>query len=183
MDRQLENKLNSYNIPDIADIKTLTELIDDMDKFQSVHLSYNKHIKEKANLEILEKEINSKVIDKSVLEEFGYKLNEIEELITLRDKYTVLINENFDFDYDLDTLKVLTEELSSVISEIEELSNLNGRYKEVSSKNFDDGLLSLQNSINSLIKIKEEKIAELKAEEAICPYCKQKIDMDIALQE
>lgn len=183
MDRQLENKLNSYNIPDIADIKALSELIDDIDKFQSVHLGYNKHIEEKANLETLEKEINSKVIDKTVLDEFGCKLNEIEELITLRDKHTVLINENFDFDYDLDALKVLTEELNSIISEVEELSSLNDKYKEVSSKNFDDGLLSLQNSINSFIKIKEKKIAELKAEEAVCPYCKQKIDMDIALQE
>jgi DNA repair exonuclease SbcCD nuclease subunit len=179
----IDNKLNSIVIIDKNTLNEYEDIIDDLQFYYSLYdddVNYNKELDD----------INSKLDSipdsdelNKLLIEYKDIVNELDELNSLESEYKDLSEMTFDFDYNLDELNSCISEYRSLIQEIETLVKLESEYKQLESP--DDitcRIKEIDDELNSIQESKQTMLEELNKQEAVCPYCHQKIDYNLALQ-
>jgi len=115
--------------------------------------------------------------------EYAAVINELEKLNSLESEYKDLSEMTFDFDYNIDELNSCISEYRSLLDEVNTLSELESEHEQLESPdNITNGIKEIEDELESIQDSKQAMLEELNKQEAVCPYCHQKIDYKIALQ-
>lgn len=180
----INNKLSSIEPIDSTTISEYRQLIDEIELFSDLYgdnINYNKE------LELIDKSLKSipNTGDlKLISDEYRQITDDLAELTSLESEYKNLSDMTFDFDYNLDELNSCISEYRSLLDEIKVLTKLESEYRQLESPNDID--ISIKAIDDELLSIQEKKVKlldELNKEEAVCPYCNQKININIALRQ
>lgn len=178
----IDTRLGQIIIPDKADISEFKSNIDTLDKMESLTCkdkSLNTQLKT-VNNRIAEIGDLSSITD--LINSIKESIDMIEVLTELKTERDNLISQDFDFDYDLDSINNLIKDYKTNILKIESMVDLLENRKAIpTSESIDEEIESLDAELQKIKLEKEKLIADLDKEDNICPYCKQKIDISVAL--
>lgn len=178
----INNRLDSIYIPDKDIINSFNNNLSIMDKLYSLKGAHEQLSNDLNNTNNRLEKIGDLSDINSLIINIKESIDKIDILTKLKSNREELLSQDFSFDYDLDGINSLLKEYKENLSKMEEMTLL------LDSRNKIPTISSINNQIdnigNELTKIKEEKdklVASLEKEDNICPYCKQKIDIAIAL--
>ena len=178
----IDTRLGQIIIPDKADISEFKSNIDTLDKMESLTFkdkSLNTQLKT-VNNRIAEIGDLSSITD--LINSIKESIDMIEALTELKTERDNLISQDFNFDYDLDSINNLIKDYKTNILKIESMVDLLENRKAIpTSESIDEEIKSLDAELQKIKLEKEKLIADLDKEDNICPYCKQKIDISVAL--
>ncbi len=178
----IDNKLSSTKFIDKDTLNQYEDLIDDLQLYSNLYddnINYNKE------LDDINNKLDAINIDglEDLIKEYRETINEIEELNSLESEYKDLSEMTFDFDYDLDELNSCISEYRSLLDEIDILNKLESEHEQLESPDdITSRIKEIEDELKSIQDKKQAMLEELNEQEAVCPYCHQKIDYKIALQ-
>ena len=178
----IDTRLDQIIIPDKADINEFKSNIDTLDKMESLAFK-DKSLNTQLNT------VNNRIAEIGDLSSITDLINSIKESIDMIEALTELkserdnlLSQDFNFDYDLDGINNLIKDYKTNISKIESMVDLLEKRKAIpTSESIDEEIESLDVELQKIKLEKEKLIADLDKEDNICPYCKQKIDIAVAL--
>lgn len=178
----IDTRLDQIIIPDKADINEFKSNIDTLDKMESLAFK-DKSLNTQLNT------VNNRIAEIGDLSSITDLINSIKESIDMIEALTELkserdnlLSQDFNFDYDLDGINNLIKDYKTNISKIESMVDLLEKRKAIpTSESIDKEIESLDVELQKIKLEKEKLIADLDKEDNICPYCKQKIDIAVAL--
>lgn len=178
----IDTRLTQIVIPDKEDIDEFKSNIDRYDKLESLAFKDNSL---KSQLVIVDERI-SQIGDLSSITDLINSIKEsiemIEILTELKSERNDLLSQDFSFDYDLESINDLIKDYKTNIYNIESMVDLLEKRKVIpTSESIDEEIDSLDTELQKIKSEKEKLIADLDKEDNVCPYCKQKIDIAVAL--
>ena len=178
----INNRLNSIFIPDkdvIDEFNNKLSLIEDL---CSLNDKYNNSSQE---LEVISSRLNEigNVDDiNDMISEIKNLIDKIDNLSKLKLEREDLLSKDFTFNYDIDGINKLINEYKDNVLKIENLTSLlNDRNSIITINSIESKIKDVDKQLTDIKQEKEKLIADLEKEDNICPYCKQKIDIAIAL--
>ena len=117
-----------------------------------------------------------------MISEIKNLIDKIDNLSKLKLEREDLLSKDFTFNYDIDGINKLINEYKDNVLKIENLTSLlNDRNSIITINSIESKIKDVDKQLTDIKQEKEKLIADLEKEDNICPYCKQKIDIAIAL--
>lgn len=178
----VNNELNNIAIPSMEMIDDYRNIIDDLSEFISISNQYNTALNDNKSVnEDLDTIPCTDELNK-LIKEYESCINLIAEYSRLQEEYLNLSKSTFEFDYDLDALNKYIEDYKAVMKEYVALNTLVDELASIpDTKMIDIEIQSIDKNIETILRQKENKIKELEGEDIVCPYCKQKVDIALAV--
>lgn len=180
---EISGKLDSIDIPDKDLLYDYKKYIDELEELETMYTEYNSCNNQ---LDSIDNKLNSIPDEKSfnkLIKDYKKIIKELSELETISSEYNNLSEMTFEFDYDLDELNDIIKQYQDLVNDIEELDKLELEYNSLESpSDIDNKINEIENKLLSIQEEKDKYLEALNKEEAICPYCNQKIDFNLALK-
>lgn len=181
--KNIEKSISQISIPSAELVEEYKNNIDMLQKLSNVS-NLLKTLKQKFDI-IIKAIVNIPDLNdvKQKLDDYKNAVDKIDSLCKLSSEYKVLSETTFEFKHNVDKAKELADEYKQVMKKYVALSRLLAERNAIPSfDEIDKKIDSINSSVQTLLESKERKINEIKQHEETCPYCKQRIDFDIALR-
>lgn len=181
--KNIEKSISQISIPSAELVEEYKNNIDMLQKLSNVS-NLLKTLKQKFDI-IIKAIVNIPDLNdvKQKLDDYKNAVDKIDSLCKLSSEYKVLSETTFEFKHNVDKAKELADEYKQVMKKYVALSRLLAERNAIPSfDEIDKKIDSINSSVQALLESKERKINKIKQHEETCPYCKQRIDFDIALR-
>lgn len=177
---KINNDLSNMPAPiEDGNIVEFNKLLDEIKELVELKTTYSNLKDTLDNIELDLKSI-PKLVSHADIEEYKKLYLELQTMVSLSDEYKKTSVLDFDFKYDLDTLKKLREEYVNNMKAFAELSKIDTELKRINIEISDIGEREseLNKELNDLKVVKNERLEKLKSEVHICETCGSEVTAD-----